>query len=116
MIVTGVDAATGIVLIVNVAVVLAAATVTLAGIVAAAGREVESVTTAPPAGALPVSVTVPVNAIPPTTLAGLNPNERTLGGCTVSTAGWLTPPEEAVIVTWVDAVTEVVVRLTVAVV
>ena len=53
----------------NVAVVEPVATVTLAG-TWAAGLLLESVTTAPPAGAGPLSVTVPVEAFPPSTEAG----------------------------------------------
>src|SRR5438132_610215 len=56
--VTGVDVATAVVLIVKVAVVLAAGTVTLEGTLAAA-LLLESATCAPPAGAGPLSVTVP---------------------------------------------------------
>ena len=56
---------------VNVAEVLPAGTVTLAGTVAAAVLLLESVTTAPPVGAAPFSVTVPVELFPPTTVVGL---------------------------------------------
>jgi hypothetical protein len=42
----------------------------LAGTVARVGAELERVTTAPPAGATASRVTVPVEAPPPTTLAG----------------------------------------------
>src|SRR5438477_8143888 len=69
--VTGVDAATALVLIVKVALVLPAGTVTLEGTLAAA-LLLESVTSAPPAEAGPLSVTVPVEDPkgPPTTLVG----------------------------------------------
>lgn len=71
---------------VKVAAVEFAATVTLAGTVA----DVEllpNVTTAPPAGAGPFSVTVPFEfARPPCTLIGLTTTERTDGGMTVSAA------------------------------
>src|SRR5438067_13792132 len=77
--VTGVDAATALVLIVKVAVVLAAGTVTLEGTLAAA-LLLESVTCAPPAGAGPLSVTVPVDdCVPPVTLVGFNVSEETVG-------------------------------------
>src|SRR2546430_4604422 len=77
--VTGVDAATALVLIVKVAVVLAAGTVTVEGTLAAA-LLLESVTCAPPAGAGPLSVTVPVDdCVPPVTLVGFNVSEETAG-------------------------------------
>src|SRR5437762_3251476 len=78
--VTGVDAATALVLIVKVAVVLPAGTVTLEGTLAAA-LLLESVTCAPPAGASPLSVTVPVDdCAPPVTLVGFNLSEETATG------------------------------------
>src|SRR5204862_8073796 len=74
--VAGVDAATALVLIVKVAVVLAAGTVTVEGTLAAA-LLLESVTWAPPAGAGPLSVTVPVeDCTPPTTLVGFSVSEE----------------------------------------
>src|SRR5947207_14192308 len=73
--VTGVDAATALVLIVKVAVVLAAGTVTLEGTLAAV-LLLESVTCAPPAGAGPLSVTVPVEEFPPATLVGFSASEE----------------------------------------
>src|SRR2546421_12412649 len=78
--VTGVDAATALVLIVKVAVVLPAGTVTVEGTLAAA-LLLESVTCAPPAGAGPLSVTVPVDdCVPPVTLVGFNLSEETATG------------------------------------
>ena len=71
MIVTAVVAATGLVVAVNVAVVAPAATVTDAGTWAAAVLLEVNVTTAPPVGAGPLSVTVPVEEVPPGTVAGL---------------------------------------------
>ena len=83
--VTGVDAATAVVLIVKVAVVLAAGTVTLEGTLAAA-LLLESATCAPPAGAGPLSVTVPVDdCVPPVTLVGFNVSEETdTGGADIT--------------------------------
>jgi hypothetical protein len=67
--VTGVVVVTAFVVTVNVAVVLPAFTVTVGGTVAAALLP-DNVTTAPPPGAGPVRVTVPVDGLPPTTLVG----------------------------------------------
>ena len=63
------DVLTVVVVIVKVADELPAGTVTVAGAIAAA-FELESAITAPPAGAEPVSVTVAVEDVPPTKLAG----------------------------------------------
>src|SRR5258708_3720043 len=67
---TVVEAATALVLTVNVALVAPAATVTLDGTLAAVVLLLESVTTAPPEGAAPLNVTVPVEEFPPVTLVG----------------------------------------------
>ena len=77
---------------VKVALVLPAGTVTLEGTLAAP-LLLESITCAPPAGAGPLSVTVPVEdpKRPPTTLFGLNVSEETVGGVTVSEADLLEP-------------------------
>ena len=82
---------------VNVALVLPAGTVTLAGTLAAAALLLESITCAPPAGAGPLRVTVPVEDPdgPPTTLVGFNVSEVTVGsggGITVNGADTLRPP------------------------
>src|SRR6202045_4296910 len=72
-----VEVATALVLTVNVALVAPAATVTLEGTVAAAVLLLESVTCAPPGGAGPLNVTVPVeDCVPPITLVGLSVNEE----------------------------------------
>jgi hypothetical protein len=95
---TVVDAATALVLIVNVALVAPAATVTLDGVLAAVVLLLESVTTAPPDGAAPLSVTVPVeDCTPPTTLVGFTESEESVGagggaGVTVSGADLAAPP------------------------
>jgi len=62
-----------------------AGTVTLAGTVATAELLLESATVPPPAGAEPLRVTVPVEAVPPVTLVGLRLNEDRPGGLTLST-------------------------------
>jgi hypothetical protein len=85
VIVTAVSAATGLVAVVNVAVVAPAATVTEAGTWAAAVFELVSMTAAPPVGAGPLSVTVPIEEVPPGTAAGL-----TLTPLNVAAAGAVT--------------------------
>jgi hypothetical protein len=71
--VTGVLLVTGLVVTEKVAVVAPDATVTLAGTCATAVLPLDSVTTAPPAGAAAANVTVPVDEAPPTTEAGFSP-------------------------------------------
>src|SRR6266576_2651649 len=73
--VTVVDEATALVLTTNVALVAPAPTVTLAGTLAAP-LLLESVTCAPPAGAGPLNVTVPVEEFPPATLVGFSESEE----------------------------------------
>jgi len=73
---TVVEAATALVLTVNVALVAPAATVTLDGTLAAVVLLLESVTTAPPEGAAPLNVTVPVEEFPPVTPAGFTESEE----------------------------------------
>jgi hypothetical protein len=92
VIVAEVDTRTTDVLTVKVALVLPAGTVTLDGALAAP-LLLESITCAPPAGAGPLSVTVPVDDPngPPTTLLGFNVSEETVGGVTVSEADGVTP-------------------------
>jgi len=84
---TEVDDDTGLVLTVKVPLVAPAGTITLEGTVATPVLLLESRTWAPPAGAGPLSVTVPVeDCAPPTTLVGFSVSEETVGGVTVSEA------------------------------
>ena len=76
---------TGTVVIVNVAVVCPAAIVTVAGIVTAV-LVVDNATAAPPIGAAPLRVTVPVDEAPPTTVAGFRPMDKRTAGVTVRLA------------------------------
>jgi hypothetical protein len=69
--VTAVELATELVVTEKVAVVAPAETVTLEGTCAAAVLLLDRVTVAPPAGAAPLKVTVPVAELPPFTVAGL---------------------------------------------
>jgi hypothetical protein len=92
-----VDTATALVLTVKDALVAPAATVTLEGTPATVVLLLESVTCAPPVGAGPLSVTVPVDEFPPMTLVGLSVNEESVGagggaGVTVSVADLVAPP------------------------
>jgi hypothetical protein len=66
------------VLILKVALVAPAGTITLEGTLAAP-LLLESATCAPPAGAGPLSVTVPVEDVPPITLVGFRVSEETVG-------------------------------------
>ncbi len=89
---TGVEADTGFVETVNVALVLPAGTVTLAGTVAIDVLLLLNDTDTPPAGAAPLSVTVPWDVLPPTTLVGFSVTEPNAGGVTVSVALSVAPP------------------------
>src|SRR6266850_2299323 len=77
-IVTTADVATALVVTLKLALVAPLGTVTLAGTVAA-GLLLDSVTCAPPAGAGPFSVTVPVAEAPPVRLAGLTASAEITG-------------------------------------
>ena len=93
-IVAEVDITTIDVLTVKVALTLPAGMVTMDGTLAAP-LLLESMTCAPPAGAGPLSVTVPVeNCTPPMTLVGFSVSEATVmgGGVTVSEAVFVVPP------------------------
>ncbi len=113
--VTDVFVATGTVAAVKVAAVAPAGTVTLAGTVTAT-LFVVNVTTAPPAGAIPFSVTVPVELLPPSTLFGLIATDESDGGFTVRIVVRVVAPSVAEIVTEVAVVTADVVIVNVAVV
>jgi len=80
---------------VKVALVAPAGTVTVEGTLAAP-LSLARATCAPPAGAGPLSVTVPIeDCTPPITLDGFRVSEDTVGrgaGVTVSVADLLTPP------------------------
>ena len=91
VIVTEALAATGLVVAVKVAVVEFAATVTLAGTWAAAVLLLDSVTIAPPVGAGPFKVTVPVEEVPPITEVGLRATELSVAAVTVRVAVLVTP-------------------------
>src|SRR2546427_9390053 len=78
--VTGVLAVTEKVVMVNVVLVAPAGTVTLNGTLVTSGLSVPSRTSASPAGAALVSVTVACEGLPPTTLAGLKVKEATATG------------------------------------
>jgi len=96
--VTAADAVTALVLTVKAALVAPAGTVTLEGTVAAAVLLLESVTCAPPAGAGPLNVNVPVeDCAPPITLVGLSVSDESVtdgggAGATVIEAVLVTPP------------------------
>ena len=77
--VTGVGAVTGRVVTVNVALVAPAGMVTLAGTVATAVLLLARETRAPPLGAGPLSVTLPVEGDPPLTLVGFSVSEVRVG-------------------------------------
>ena len=102
-------------MIVNVALVLPDGTVTLGGTDATEGLALVRATVKPPVGALPVSVTVPVELDPPVTVVGLRVSVESAGGFTVIVAVLLIPPAEAVITNNVWATTGVVRIVNVAV-
>jgi hypothetical protein len=119
-IVTGVAAVTAVVVIEKLALSAPAATVTLAGTPATVVLLLDSVTIAPPVGAAVVNVAVPVLPAPPTTLVGLTVTDDRLGGAgtglTVRMAERVTPPKVPEIDNAVEAVTDVVVMVKVALV
>jgi hypothetical protein len=88
--VTVVAAPTETLVTVNVALVAPAGTVTLAGVVVDALLS-DNVTAAPPVGAGPSSVTVPVEEVPPVTVAGLMDTLVRAGALIVRVAVRVTP-------------------------
>src|SRR5215211_2084202 len=118
VIVTGVDAVTALVAIANVALVAPCATDTPAGTVAAAVLLLDRDTAKPPAGAADVSVTLACDEAPPVTLAGFTATDESDagadGGVTVSVALRAVPPNAPLIVRDVDAVTDAVLTVNVA--
>lgn len=99
----------------NVPVVLPAGITSLAGTVAIAELD-DSVTDAPPVGAGPSRVTVPVDVRPPATLVGLSARPPSANGSTVRVVVTVVEPWFAEIVTVAALATEVVVTANVAVV
>src|SRR2546426_796394 len=110
--VTGVEATTDKVDTLNVALLLPARTVTPGGTVAAAVLLLERLTSAPPAGAAALKVTLPVEDAGPTTLVGLSAKVESVtagggggGGVTVSGTVRVTPPKDAKMVAELAAAT-----------
>ena len=89
--VTEVLAEPGDVVTMNVAELPPAATVTLAGTLATVGWLLDSATTVPPAGALPLSVTVPVEELPAFTVEGESVNDDATGGLRVTAVVFVMP-------------------------
>ena len=110
VIVTGVETVTCAVVMLNVAYVAPAATLTVAGTAAVTGSELERLTTAPPVGAGPFRFTRwDVEAVPPATEAGWSTTEEATSGTTVKLTGLLTPAKAPAIVAGVESLTLVVV-------
>ena len=89
----GVTTATGVVEMENDVDVLPAVTVTVAGTVAA--LPAVRVTVVPPLGAGSLSVTVPVELLPPKTVVGDSETLATAGGTIVRVAVWVVPVSDA---------------------
>jgi hypothetical protein len=83
---------TALVFTVKLALLAPPATVTLAGTVATEVLLLVRVTTAPPLGAKPLRVTVPVELFPPVTVDGLSETDVRLDGLTVSVLVLVDPP------------------------
>jgi hypothetical protein len=98
--------AIGVVEMGNATEVAPAATVTVVGTVAAALLLLERVTTAPPTGAAPLRVTVPVDPDPPVTLVGFDVKDEMLIACGfIVRTEFCEPLNVAVIVVWVGELT-----------
>jgi hypothetical protein len=114
---TLVSLVTGWVVTVKLALDAPSKTVTFAGVEATEGLPLDKVTSAPPAGAGPVRVTVPVAGFPPPTVDGLTVSDKipSVEGVTVNVAFLVWPPKEPEIVTLVVELTTKVVTGNVAV-
>jgi hypothetical protein len=97
----------------KVALVAPAGIVTVAGTVATPGLLEASDTEMPPLGATPLSFTVPVEVLPPTSVVGVTDSKYNDGGVTVRFADFIETPLPAVIVTGVEDETGMVVTLNV---
>jgi hypothetical protein len=97
----------------KVALVAPAGIVTVEGAVATEGLLLTSDTEIPPLGATPLSFTVPVEVLPPTTVVGVTDSEYNDGVVTVRVADFMETPLLAVIVTGVEDETGTVVTLNV---
>src|ERR1700722_10245224 len=97
----------------KVALVAPAGIVTVEGAVATEGLLLARDTEMPPPGATPLSFTVPVELLPPTTVAGMTDSEYNDGVVTVSVADFIETPLLAVIVTGVADETGTVATLNV---
>src|SRR2546425_4547326 len=112
MMVTGVDAVTELAVTVKLALLAPPGMVTLAATLATDVLLLERVTSAPPAGAPALKVTVPAEDVGPTTLVGLSVRVESVtagggggGGVTVSGAVTLAPPKDAEMVAELVAAT-----------
>src|SRR5581483_4265233 len=112
--VTKVRVCTGLVVIVKLARLLPAGTVTEGGTCATPGLLLDSATELPPWGATTFRVTVPVEFCPPFSDPGESVSDVIAGGFTVRTTVLTDCPLEAVRVTWVITETAEVVTVNVA--
>jgi hypothetical protein len=97
----------------KVALVAPAGIVAVEGALATEGLLLTSDTEIPPLGATPLSFTVPVEVLPPTTVVGVTDSECNDGVVTVRVADFMETPLLAVIVTGVEDETGTVVTLNV---